>query len=248
MKNLILNKYRLILWMVAIPSLICAQELDEKALLQKQNKAQLFVAEGNESFQNEDFITAEMAYRKAMSQQSNTVAASYNLGNGFYKEGNFDEALYRHEQAAKDATSKTEKHKAFHNIGNILMQNQMCKEAVEAFKNALRNNPNDDETRYNLAMAKECAKHEKEQDEKDDEDSDDKKDEKDEKIKNSKTKIKKTSKVTIAKTKKIKVTKINKMETIKKTKKENQKKIKTKATRETIAISNKNNHSHGLAI
>ncbi|WP_334111888.1 tetratricopeptide repeat protein [Paucihalobacter sp.] len=181
MKNLILDKYRLILWMVALPWLICAQELDEKALLQKQNKAQLFVAEGNESFQNEDFITAEMAYRKAMSQQSNTVAASYNLGNGFYKEGNFDEALYRHEQAAKDATSKTEKHKAFHNIGNILMQNQLCKEAVEAFKNALRNNPNDDETRYNLAMAKECAKHEKEQDEKDDEDSDDKKDEKDEK-------------------------------------------------------------------
>lgn len=181
MKNLILNKYILILWIAGFPSVLCAQELDEKAQLQKQNKAKQFVVEGNVSLENDDFITAEMAYRKAISQQSNTVAATYNLGNSYYQKGNFDEALFRHEQAAKDATSKSEKHKAFHNIGNVLMQNQMCKEALEAFKNALRNDPNDDETRYNLAMAKECAKHEKEQDEKDDEDSDDKKDEKDEK-------------------------------------------------------------------
>ena len=52
------------------------------------------------------------------------------------------------------ATSKAEKHKAFHNIGNILMQKEKCKEAVEAYKNALRNNPTDEETRYNLAVAK----------------------------------------------------------------------------------------------
>lgn len=181
MKNLILNKYILLLWITVLPLLTFAQELDDKILLQKQNKANQFVVEGNESLQNEDFITAEMAYRKAISQHSGTVAATYNLGNSYYKEGNFEEALFRHEQAANHATSKSEKHKAFHNIGNILMQNQMCREAVEAFKNALRNNPTDDETRYNLAMAKECAKHEKEQDDKDDENSDDKKDEKDQK-------------------------------------------------------------------
>lgn len=176
-----LNKFLVMLYAFAIPSFLGAQELDEKVVLQKENKAKVYVSEGNESMQKDDFIAAEMAYRKAISQQSNSVAAAYNLGNGYYKEGNYDEALYRHQQAANDASTKAEKHKAFHNIGNILMQNKQCKEAVEAFKNALRNNPLDDETRYNLALAKECAKNEQSADDKDDENSDDKKDEKDQK-------------------------------------------------------------------
>jgi hypothetical protein len=50
------------------------------------------------------------------------------------------------------------------------MKKNMCSEAVIAFKNALRNNPEDDETRYNLALAKKC---EEEQQNKDDENKDD---------------------------------------------------------------------------
>ena len=189
--DLNLNRFLVLLYAFAISSFLGAQELNEKALLQKENKAKVYVLEGNESLQKDDFVTAEMAYRKAMSQQSNSVAASYNLGNGYYKEGNFDEALFRHQQAANDASTKAEKHKAFHNIGNILMKNNQCKEAVEAFKNALRNNPSDDETRYNLALAKECAKNEQSADDKDDENSDDKKDEKDQKDQEQQDKDKK---------------------------------------------------------
>lgn len=78
----------------------------------------------------------------------------------------------------KNSTSKSEKHKAYHNIGNILMKNKKCKEAVEAFKNALRNDPTDDETRYNLGLAKECAEQQKDDDKGNDKDKDkDKKDE-----------------------------------------------------------------------
>jgi len=130
-----------------------------------------FVFEGNKLLNEDDFVSAEMAYRKALSEIPESVAGSYNLGNAYYKKGNFNEALYRHIQAAETAISKTEKHKAFHNIGNILMQNKQCKEAVEAFKNALRNIPTDDETRYNLAIAKECA--EKQQDQQDNKDKQD---------------------------------------------------------------------------
>ncbi|MDB2426479.1 aerotolerance regulator BatC, partial [Flavobacteriaceae bacterium] len=54
--------------------------------------------------------------------------------------------------------SKLEKHNAYHNIGNTLMQQKRCQEAVSAYKDALRNNPTDNETRYNLALAQECAK------------------------------------------------------------------------------------------
>lgn len=136
-----------------------AQEKDNS--LQRSND---YVYEGNEKV-GDDFVSAEMEYRKAVSVKPNNASGSYNLGNAYYNSGLFDEALARHVEAAENATTKQEKHKAFHNIGNVLMQQEQCKKAVEAFKNALRNNPSDDETRYNLALAKECANKQGESDE-----------------------------------------------------------------------------------
>jgi len=146
-------------------------------------KANNYVYEGNGFTHEEDFISAEMEYRKAISEQSSSVAGAYNLANAYIKSGNPEEALFRLEQAAKTSTSKSEKHKAFHNIGNVLMQSEQCKEAVEAYKNALRNNPTDDETRYNLSVAKACAEEQKQQDDqnKDQDQNDENKDDKDEK-------------------------------------------------------------------
>ena len=150
-----------------------SQEKDKEQILALK-KANNYVYEGNELASDDDFISAEMAYRKAISKQPTSVAGTYNLGNSYYEEGNLEEALYRHQQAAKTATDRSEKHKAFHNIGNILMQNKKCKEAVEAYKNALRNDPTDDESRYNLGLAKICAEQQKDQqdDKKDDENKD----------------------------------------------------------------------------
>lgn len=152
----------------------------EKETLLAEKKANNYVYEGN-TLVEDDFVSAEMAYRKAISEQPTSVAGIYNLGNSYYKKGNFEEALYRHQQAVKNAVTKEEKHKVFHNIGNILMQNKKCKEAVEAYKNALRNNPTDDETRYNLGLAKECAEQQKDQqDQNKDDENKDNKDNKDE--------------------------------------------------------------------
>ena len=138
------------------------QEKDkaQRLAIKKSND---FVHEANQLISQDKFVSAEMEYRKAISEHPESVAGAYNLGNSYYKKGDFGEALYREQQAAKNAVTKEEKHKAFHNIGNILMQNKQCKEAVEAYKNALRNDPTDDETRYNLALAKECAEQQKDQ-------------------------------------------------------------------------------------
>lgn len=149
-----------------------AQEAD-KSQLSAFNKANNFIYEGNALAENDDFVAAEMEYRKAISKQASNIAGTYNLGNSYYKKGNFDEALYRHQQAAISANTKPEKHLAYHNIGNTLMQNEKYAEAVEAYKQALRNNPTDDETRYNLALAK---KKQKEQEDKQDKNKDDKED------------------------------------------------------------------------
>ncbi|MBD0823194.1 tetratricopeptide repeat protein [Aestuariibaculum marinum] len=147
---------------------VFAQDEDaQKQALLAQKKADGYVYEANNLLQDDDFVSAEMAYRKAVSEQPSSVAGIYNLGSSYIKKGSFDEALYRLEQAAKTATSKSEKHKAFHNIGNVLMENKKCKEAVEAYKNALRNDPSDEETRYNLGLAKVCAEQQKDQDQQD---------------------------------------------------------------------------------
>jgi len=136
----------------------------EKERKKAEQKSRDLVYEANSLLEKDDFVSAEMEYRKAISKQKNNVAGVYNLAHSYYKKGSFDEALFRTQEAANKAKTKEEKHRAFHNIGNILMQNKKCKEAVEAFKNALRSNPTDEETRYNFALAKECAEQQKDQD------------------------------------------------------------------------------------
>ncbi len=151
-------RFNICLFFLCVSSVLFAQDKDaEKLERLSVEKSNDYVYGANELIDADNFISAEKEYRKAISEKPTNVAGTYNLGNSYYQKGNYEEALYRLEQASKNATSKEEKHKAFHNIGNILMKNKMCKEAVEAFKNALRNNPSDDETRYNLAVAKECA-------------------------------------------------------------------------------------------
>lgn len=146
-----------------------AQEEEKEAQLSLSNN---YVFEGN-SLVNENFIEAEKKYRLAVSAKQNNAVGSYNLGNAYYKSELYDEAMLRHLEAVNNSGSKLEKHKAYHNIGNTLMQKKRCKEAVSAYKNALRNNPSDDESRYNLALAQECAKEQGDGDgEGDDEDKD----------------------------------------------------------------------------
>ena len=178
-------KYIIIALFTLLATNSFSQEKDKDAALLAQKKANNFVYEANNLIGDDDFVSAEMAYRKAISEQGTSVAGIYNLGNSYIKKGSFDEALYRLDQAAKAATSKNEKHKAYHNMGNVLMKNKKCKEAVEAYKNALRNDPTDNETRYNLGLAKICAEQQKDEN-KDDKNKDKKDDKKDQDKKDDK--------------------------------------------------------------
>lgn len=172
-----------ITFLILCISLLSFSQEEDKVEEFAKKQADNHVYQGNNLIQEDDFISAEMSYRKAISEQSNSVAGAYNLANAYIKNGNAEEALFRLEQAVKTSVSKSEKHKAFHNIGNVLMQSEKCKEAVEAYKNALRNNPSDDETRYNLSVAKACAEEQKQQDDqnKDQDNNDENKDDKDKK-------------------------------------------------------------------
>lgn len=165
-----LKNFGLILFLLAS---ISGSAQEEAAQISLSNN---YVFEGN-SLVNENFIEAEKKYRLGVSAKQNNAAGSYNLGNAYYKSELYDEAMLRHLEAINNSGLKLEKHKAYHNIGNTLMRQKRCKEAVSAYKNALRNSPSDDESRYNLALAQECAKEQgdgKGEDKNKDENKDDK--------------------------------------------------------------------------
>jgi Ca-activated chloride channel family protein len=88
-----------------------------------------------------------------------------------YQSKNFKEAIPQYELTTKTATDKFTKAEAFHNLGNAMMESKNYQGAVDSYKNALRNNPNDDETRYNLAVAQSLLDKEK-KDNKDDKNKD----------------------------------------------------------------------------
>lgn len=163
--------------LLIIPFFAFAQQSKEKN--KELKAAQEYLSEAQQSLQKDNFVEAEADYRKAISLNPKSEVAKYNLGTAYYGKEQNQEAMLRFKQAATTATTKAEKHRAFHNLGNTFMNQKKYQEAVEAYKNALRNNPNDDETRYNLALAKDMLeKNPPPPEEKDDKDKDnqDKKD------------------------------------------------------------------------
>ena len=96
--------------------------------------------------------------------------ALYNAANSAYRNGDFEKATEYYKQYAGTLENKNDKAKAYHNLGNVFLkrfsgssQNQnpeeqkkssdYLKNSIEAYKNSLRNNPNDEDTRYNLSYA-----------------------------------------------------------------------------------------------
>lgn len=151
---------------------------DNKEKLEELKEAQEFLSDASIALQEDEFPTAEADFRKAIALNPANDTGKYNLGTAYYGKDKNTEALNRFKQAASVATEKSQKHRAFHNLGNTFMNEKNYAEAVEAYKNALRNNPTDDESRYNLALAKDMLEKNPPQDDKGDDENKDKDDKK----------------------------------------------------------------------
>lgn len=124
----------------------------------KAQEKDKFLPKGNEDFAAKNYVDAEANYRISQSKFKKKAISSYNLGTTIYKQNQHSESKYQFAKAIQEAKTKPEKHKSYHNLGNVLMKEKEYQGAVEAYKNALRNNPNDEETRYNYALAKKMLK------------------------------------------------------------------------------------------
>ncbi len=147
-----LNHYILLFLFLCLSFPLMAQKAERKQ-----------IREGNKLYENEQYTEAEIAYRKALDVNADSPQSAMNLGNALYKQEKAKEALEQYQKLVSDEENPERQADAFHNIGNVMMQAQDYGKAVHAYQQSLIKRPSDDETRYNLALAKALLKQQQQQ-------------------------------------------------------------------------------------
>tara|TARA_B100001758_G_C18360344_1_gene585347 strand:+ start:166 stop:882 length:717 start_codon:yes stop_codon:yes gene_type:complete len=145
-----------------------------------QNKKSL-LREGNTLYADSSYNEAEMKYRKSLEKDQDYFNASFNLADAVYKQERYEESSALFGALIDNAPTESDLSKVYHNMGNALVKEQKLDEAIDAYKNALRINPNDAETRHNLALCKKQKQEQEQQQEENKEDKEEQEENKEEK-------------------------------------------------------------------
>ena len=117
-----------------------------------------YLRSGNKLYNDSLFIKAEVDYRKALEINPKSTDAMFNLANALLMQQKAKEAMEQYESVSKIEKDKEKLAQIYHNMGVILQSSKQLPQCIEAYKESLRNNPKDDETRYNLALAQKQLK------------------------------------------------------------------------------------------
>lgn len=128
------------------------------ANLMAQKAERNYLRRGNRFYKDSTYVDAEINYRKALDANPNSTMAMYNLGNALIYQNKPQEALEQYAAVANIEKDKENLAKDLHNVGVIWHTQKDYQKAIAAYKEALRKNPHDDETRYNLALAMKMLK------------------------------------------------------------------------------------------
>lgn len=190
MRGLVNISVALLLLMVFVGSVQAQQPTPVDSVPEKVNKSDLkkYIDEGNRLYEqgkktNDEsmFNEAAINYQKALQADKKSIEGKFNLADALYKQQQYEKAASMFQDIAGQAESKDLKSKAYHNLGNSLMKSQKYKESMEAYKQALKVNPDDMDTKYNYAYAKQMMQQQQQQQQQNQDKKDDKKDEKQEK-------------------------------------------------------------------
>ena len=133
------------------------------------------VKSGNNNYKKEKYVEAEVDYRKGLDKNASSFSANYDLGNALFRQEKYAEAADQFKRAAALADGdKKRLADSYHNLGNSLLSAGDIQNSIEAYKQSLRNNPTDDETRYNLAYAKHMLQQQQQQQNQDNQQEQDK--------------------------------------------------------------------------
>lgn len=166
MMNTLNIKYIAIIAFLLMPNLLFAQK-NERSYLRS----------GNRLYEDSLFVKAEVDYRKALEANPKSTESMYNLGNTLSQQQKFKDAMEQYQAAARIEKDKSKLAQIYHNMGVLLQAEKQYPQCIEAYKQSLRNNPKDDETRYNLALAQKLLKDQQQNQQNQDNKDDDKQNE-----------------------------------------------------------------------
>ena len=127
-------------------------------VLAQQKTDRDYLRSGNKLYNDSLFIKAEVDYRKALEVNPKSTDAMFNLANALLMQQKAQEAMEQYQSVSKIEKDKEKLAQIYHNMGVILQSSKQLPQCIEAYKESLRNNPKDDETRYNLALAQKQLK------------------------------------------------------------------------------------------
>jgi len=130
------------------------------------------INDGVDLYKEQKFADAEVNFKKGVEKNPESFESKFNLGDAYYKQERYDEAIKTFQSSFVNAKNDEEKAKIFHNIGNSLLKSQKVKESIGAYKEALKLNPNDQETKYNLSYALNMLKNPGQNQQQDDQNKD----------------------------------------------------------------------------
>jgi Ca-activated chloride channel family protein len=144
------------------------------------------IRQGIKAYVDGDFSEAEVEFRKAADISQESYEASFNTGAALYNQEKYEETVEQYQALLEQTSDPASEAQIWHNIGNSMLEGQQYGPAIEAYKNSLRRNPTDQDSKYNLAYAKQKLQEQEQQqqqnqDQDQDQDQQDKKDQKDQK-------------------------------------------------------------------
>ena len=126
-----------------------------------------YIAKGNDLYKKGDYKQAQVEYEKALKADKANGAAQFNDGNALQKMGNFADAGKLFQSVLENTKDPALQSKSAYNKGVADVKQQQLQEAVNSFKQSLRLNPTDEESRENLQKAlNELKKQDKNKDNK----------------------------------------------------------------------------------
>jgi Ca-activated chloride channel family protein len=142
---------------------------------------QKFIRRGNKEYIDKKYNDAEVNYRKALEKNSNSRKAEYNLSNTLYKQEKYEAAATKYFNLSQQEKDRNELSRYYYNMGNSMFKANKLNESIDAYKNALRNNPSDDDARHNLqyALRMKNMQNQQQQQQQNNKDQQDKQDKKD---------------------------------------------------------------------
>lgn len=140
-------------WMILSFCIFFAATLQAQETTAQDQEIERAIQKANELYKQQQYQQAEAAYNDVLTKDPNNSTAKYNRALALQKQGKAEDAIKVFNDVAFKTDDRQLKSKAYYNKGAILSGQKNLEESIEAYKDALRQNPDDKEARENLQKA-----------------------------------------------------------------------------------------------